>query len=80
MLLTILRPRSARAQASTMFFARSWPGISGIGTWFTVRRSCVAAMATIPNGARAASKRKEQKYLSQNIDDRSALDHRPAHL
>src|SRR5215470_6668734 len=55
-LLTSLWPRSARSQASATFFRKSWPGTSGMGTWLTVRRSCVAAMATIANGSSATSR------------------------
>src|SRR5262249_30379616 len=55
-LLTSLWPRSARAHASATFFRKSWPGTSGIGTWLTVRRSCVAAMTTIANGSSATSR------------------------
>src|SRR5439155_8693426 len=55
MLLTILWPRSALAQASARL-SRKWrPGTSGIGTRFTVRMSCVAAIATMAKGASAVS-------------------------
>ncbi len=55
MLLTILWPRSARCQASARFSRKWWPGTSGIGTRLTVLMSCVAAIATMANGASAVN-------------------------
>src|SRR5215472_6946253 len=55
-LFSILPPKSTRLQASVRFSHRWRPGISGMGTRLTVRRSWVAAIATTAKGASAVTR------------------------
>src|SRR6476661_8507488 len=54
-LFSNFRPKSTRLQASARFSMRWRPGISGMGTRLTVRRSWVAAMSTTAKGASAVT-------------------------
>src|SRR5215469_37850 len=55
-LFSIFPPKSTRFQASVRFSHRWLPGVSGMGTRLTVRRSCVAAITTTAKGASAVAR------------------------